>query len=258
MAVGDRGNTNNNNGSNGNKLFENTYYSRLRFKSKDAPLSLGFSFRSGLLIMEISELKDGFKYEPLEGIYLSPTKAGLFAKEIEKFREYLNQGDIIPGKAFGVNAGMAEKISYVGIHANENKDIMLTIGKFDGEGNILEQATFTFNKEYHFALEWENIETMDVAKSYNDMVEIDQLYYIMKDFARSMNGVIGYSVADIARFDQARILKKMDPIFDKLGIERYSGNGSSYSGNRSNNFLDNTGSTQSEHTSFDNIEGLME
>lgn len=255
MAVGD--NTNNN-GAGNNKLYENTYYSRLRFKNSDGKLSLGVSFRSGLLILEISELKEGFKYEPVETIYLSPTKSKLFADEIKKYREYYNTGNIIPGKAFGVNAGMNEKVSYIGIHANENMDTLITIGKIDGTGTILEKETITLNKDYHYALEWENIDTMDVAKAYNDDLELDQLLALTEDFARYMNGVIAYSVADLTRFDTARILKKMDPIYDKLGIERRNSGGNGYNNNRGNSFLDNSGRVDSNHTSIDDVEGLFD
>lgn len=251
MAIGDNGNSTNNNT---NKLYESTYYSRLRIKNDK--LALSVSFRSGLLILEISELKEGFKYEPIETIYLSPTKALLLAEEIKKFKEYLSSGDIVLGKAFGVNAGMNDKVSFIGLHANENKVPMITIGKFDSTGQITEQATINLNVDYHYALEWNDINTMDVNKCYYDNVELDQLVALLEDFARHMSGALAYSVADVTRFDYNRLLKKMDPIFDKLGIERKSGNNGSFS-RSSNSFLDNAGRT-SNHTSFDNIEDMLE
>lgn len=254
MAIGD---TTSNNNQNSGKIFENTYYSRLRMKHADSKNSLGFYFKSGLLVLEISELKEGFKYDPIINIHLSPTKARLFANEIMKFKEYLVSGNIVPGKAFGVNAGMGEKVSYVGIHADIDKSVKITIGKFDGNGNIVEYATTSLNKDYHFALEWDNIDKMDVSKVYDDMIELQQLYEILDDFARNMNGAVAYSVADLTKFDTSRILKKMDPIFDKLGIERKTyGNGNNYS--RSNSFLDNSRSVTSNHTSIENMEDLFD
>ena len=257
MAIGDNG-TNNNNG----KMYENTYFSRLRFKNADSKLALGVSFRSGLLILEISELQDqnGFKYEPLQSIFLSPTKARLFADEIRKFKDYLYSGEIIPNKAFGVNAGMNEKVSYIAIHADESKNIYITIGKIDGNGQIIEQATMALNKEYHFALEWDNIQTMELSKVYNDDLEIGQLIDVLDDFARSMNGAIAYSAIDLGRYDLGRVLKKMDPIYDKLGIERKNSgtNGGSYG--RSNSFLDNVGrsGSNSNHTTIEDVENILE
>lgn len=244
----------NNNGTNNGKLFESTYYSRLRIKNPESKLTLTPSFRSGLLVLDISEQKEGFKYDSLINICLSPTKAKLFAGEIDKFKEYYNSGNIIEGKAFGVNAGMGDKVSYIGIHADTQKIIYITIGKIDGSGNIIDQVTTSFNRDYHFALEWDNIENMDVAKSYNNDIELEQLYELLKDFGRHMNGAIGYSTIDLGRYDTARILKKMDPIFDKLGIERLNnGNGNNYS--RGNNFLDNSRTVESNHTSIEDVLG---
>lgn len=250
MAIGD------NNTNNQNKLYENTYYSRLRFKNAESKLSLAVSFKSGLLILEISELKEGFKYEPVISIYLSPTKAKLFAEEIIKFKEYLNSGSIVEGKAFGVNAGMGDKVSFIGLHADSNKNIFATIGKINSEGKIIDSREFGFNKQYHFSLEWENIKNMDVAKSYNDTLEIDQLYELCYDFGRQMSGAAGYAAIDLGRFDTARILKKMDPIYDKLGIERKTYSSNTYT-NRTNNFLDNAQSVSSNHMSIEDMEDLL-
>ena len=251
MAIGGEAN----NGSNNGKLYENTYYSRIRIKNADSKLSFGVSFRSGLLIFDISEQQEGFKYETLETIYLSPTKAKLLAIEIEKFKKYIEDGDIVTGKAFGVNAGMSEKVSYIGFSSDENLNIIITIGKIDGSGNILSSNSIMLNKEYHFALEWNNINAMDVTKNFVDNVELDQIHEICEDFSRYMNGVIGYSVADLTRYDNARILSKMDPIYDKLGIERKSSGNNGY--NRgSNNFLNNAGksNSSSNHISLDSID----
>lgn len=254
MAIGNNyqnNNSGNSNNGNGRGLYENTYYSRLRFKNDN--LALNVSFRAGLLILEISEVKEGFKYEALETIHISPTKAKLFAEEISKFKKYYAEGNIVEGRAFGVNAGMNEKVSYIAIHANEDKDILITIGKIDGQGNILEQATTALNRDYHFALEWNDVRNMDVEKVYNDVIELDQLYEIVLDFSRHMNGVMAYSVADLTRYDNARILSKMDPIYDKLGIERRSSNGNSSYGT-GNSFLENSGRVSSRSTTIDDME----
>lgn len=254
MAIGD---TNNNGTSNTGKLYENTYYSRLRIKNSESKLALTPSFRSGLLIFDISEQKDGFKYDSLITIYLSPTKARILSNEILKFKEYLKSDNIIPGKAFGVNAGMNDKVSYIGFHANEDKTPLVTIGKIDGSGNIIEQVTIELNVNYHFALEWDNINTMDVAKSYDNDIELDQLYELAYDFGRHMSGASAYSTIDLGRFDQARILKKMDPIYDKLGIERRN-NSNSGNYNRGNSFLENSKSVNSNHMDFDNMDAIID
>jgi hypothetical protein len=215
-------------------------------------LALSISFRSGLLILEISEIKEGFKYDSLENIYLSPTKARILATEVEKFKEYLKEGNIDPNKAFGVNAGMNEKVSYIGFHASSVNNINITIGKIDSNGQILEQATIALNTDYHYGLEWDNIESMDLSKDYYDYIELDQLHDLFVDFSRSMSGAYGYSAIDLGKYDLGRVLSKMDPIYDKLGIERRN-NGTNSSYGRPNNFLENSGRVNSNHTTVDDI-----
>lgn len=254
MAIG--GNYNANGGDGKKTMYENTYYSRIRVKNDNAKLALGFSFRSGLLIAEISEIKQGFQYEAIESVYISPTKALILSKEIKKFRQYLADGKIEENKAFGITTGMGEKVSYLGLHANKDKNIFITLGKIDGSGNITNAATIPLNNEYHYGIEWNNIESMDLEKVYYDSTELDQFENLIVDFSRSMSGAYAYSVADLTRYDLGAIKSKMDPIYDKLGIERRS-----YSGNRNyggeNNFLTNAKSS-SNSTSFDDIEASFE
>lgn len=254
MAIGGNYNANNNDNGGKNKIFENTYYSRLRVKNDDAKLALGYSYRSGLLIMEISEIKQGFQYEALETIYISPTKALLLSKEIKKFKTYLAENNIEENKAFGVTTGMGEKVSYIGFHADKSGKIYITIGKIDGSGNITNSATIPLNNEYHYAIEWNNIEAMDLEKVYYDNTELDQIELMLTDFARAMSGAFAYSVADLSRFDVAGIKAKMDPIYDKLGIEKRSYGNRSYG---ENNFLTNAKSS-SNSTTFDDIEASFE
>lgn len=255
MAIGGNYNASNNDNGGKNKIFENTYYSRLRVKNDDAKLALGYSYRSGLLIMEISEIKQGFQYEALETIYISPTKALLLSKEIKKFKTYLAENNIEENKAFGVTTGMGEKVSYIGFHADKSGKIYITIGKIDGSGNITNSATIPLNNEYHYAIEWNNIEAMDLEKVYYDNTELDQIDLMLTDFARAMSGAFAYSVADLSRFDVAGIKAKMDPIYDKLGIEKRSYGNRSYG---ENNFLTNAKSSSSNSTTFDDIEASFE
>lgn len=255
MPIG--GNYNSNNSDNGNKkLFENTFYSRTRVKNDDAKLSLGFSFRNGMIIAEISEIKEGFKYDPVENIFITQTKAALLTKEIKNYKAYLVEGDIVPGKAFGITTGMGEKVSYIGFHADKDKNTLITIGKIDGSGNITNAATIPLNVEYNYAIEWEDIEAMKLSKVYYDMIELDQIAQLFEDFSKSMNGAYAYSVLDLGKYEIAGIKQKMDPIYEKLGIERRSSfNNRSYG---ENSFLTNASKASSKSTSIDDIEAQFE
>ena len=255
MAIGGTYNANNSDGGN-KKLYENTYYYRLKVKNDSAKLALGYSYRSGNLIVEASEIKEGFHYDLIESVFISPTKALLFSKEIDKFIEYLNESKIDEKKAFGITTGMGEKVSYIGFSADKEKHIYLTLGKIDGSGNITNSVTVPFNSDYHYAIEWNNIDAMDLEKVQYEDVELIQFQNMVKDFARSMSGALAYSVLDLGRFDIAGIKSKMDPIYDKLGIEKRSfGGNRNYGGE--NNFLSNAKST-SNSTTFDDIEASFE
>ena len=255
MAIGGTYNANNNNnGNENNKKINNTYYSRIKINNDETKLSLSYAYTLGNLVVRASEKKDEFHYDELESVHISPTKALLFSKEIDKFKEYLAGSKIEEKKAFGITTGMGEKVSYIGLSADKEKHIYVTLGKIDGSGNILNAVTVPFNYDYHYAIEWNNIDAMDLEKvQYND-IEFMQFQNIIKDFARSMNGAYAYSVLDLGRYDIYSIKSKMDPIYDKLGIERRTFT-KSYG---ENNFLSNAKSTSSTSTTFDDIEASFE
>jgi hypothetical protein len=240
-----------NNGS--KKVYDRSYYPRLRWRNNDDKLALSATYSGGLLTFEISSF-DNNTYTPIEGakISLSPTKAAMLADEIVAFKKYFASSEYTEGKAFGVNAGMNEKISFIGIHKDESNKILITIGKFDGTGKIVSQAIFKFTQEYNYALEWNNISAMDVERVFYDNVEFDQFANMVTDFARNMNGAIAYSTVDLARYDYNGLTNRFDQVFDKLGIERRSSNGRNFNNYHSNSFLENT-SSKSNHVSYDSL-----
>ena len=238
MSIGsDYSNFSGNNSGEGKKRnVENTYYSRLRFKNEESNKALSISFRSGLLILEISEMQSGFKYEPIIAVHLSPVKASILSTEIVKYKEYKSKKNADPKTAFGVNAGIGEKTTYIGFHVTSNGEDAITIGQIDSAGTIIKSEDYIFRSDFHYGLEWSDITAMKTTKVMYNNLELDQVASVITDFARSMSGAIAYSVLDLGRYDQARILGKMDPIYEKLGIERLRDR-SSYGG--SNSFLDN-------------------
>ena len=245
---------NNNSGSN-NKLFENTYYSRFKIKNYKSNEVLSIYYRSGLMYFELGKTTENFKVDSVVTICFSPMKAHILVNEIKRFREYRAGKKIDPMVAFGVNTGMGDKVSYIGFHTNERREILVTIGKINGNGEILESHTFPLNFEANYGLEWSNIQKMSLEKAMDEDAEIIMIQNVLADFSRASNGAIAYSVADLTRYDNARILRKMDPIYDKLGIERLSGGNRNYGG--TNNFLENT-KASSNHVSYDSIEEMLD
>lgn len=245
MALGDSGN---------NKNYENTYYSRMRFKDYDKKVNLGFKFRSGMLVVDIAQEKDGFQYETIVDIFITSTKAKILLKEIERFEKDIETGVIDPDKGYGINAGMGEVVSILALHVTPDNGKAVFIGKVDNSGNITKSYDFAFNnKDFHYGLGWNNINSMDVTKNYYNELEFEMFKDVIRQFSETSSGAMAYSVADITRYDTKSILNKMNPIYDKLGIERERGN--SYSrnnGNGSNDYFMNAPS--SNHKSYDDIE----
>ena len=238
-------------GNNSNKLFENTYYSRVRFKDTVNKLSLGFQFRSGMLIVDISKEKEGFEYESLANIFITPTKAKILEQQINIFKKNREYGSASPTMGYGINSGMGEIVSILAIHTTEDNGVGITVGKVDASGNFTKKVNFIFSKQYNYGLNWSEIDSMSVEKEYHDEIEFEQFCEVISDFARFSSGTIGYNVADITRYDTRAILNKMNPIFDKLGIDRSGNNPNRYSGN---NFFNNNGgnkNSSSDHKSYD-------
>lgn len=223
-----------------------TYYSPIRINHKEGQMGFNFEYRGALLIFRLfaRDINNNWKKEPEGEIFISPTKAGLLANEIRNMIKYIEEGDIDGQKAFGISGGMNEKISFIAFNPLPGGDINIVIGKFDGNGQIVERHECPLNREYHYSLQWANLDAMEVDKVYNDNVEILQIMHMLDDFARYMNGAAAYANAYVARYDTARILNKLDPIFDKLGIERLTG--SNYRERGTNNFLANMEAKASE------------
>lgn len=252
MALGDaKGKSS----GNGNKLFENTYYSRVGFKDYENKLRLGFNFKSGMLVVDLSKEKEGFAYDTLLGVFVTPTKSKILLAEIAAFEKYLEEGGCDPERGFGINSGMGEIVSVLILHVNEDGKKTITLGKVDGNGKYTEKYDYVFATDFHYGLNWNNINNMDCEKVFNNDVEFEMFVETIKQFSISSNGAMAYSVADLTRYDTRAILNKMNPIFDKLGIDRSrGGNGNSGSSNNFFNRNESRNGGSSQHKSYDELE----
>lgn len=255
MALGD-GNNNygsNNGSSGGGKVYDNTFYSRIRFRNNNK-MTLTFSFRSGLLRVSINEEKESYKYEEKTFINLSAAKARLLRDIlIKEFKP--NMATLDPNKAFGVNAGIGETVSFIAFHVTGNvpgevPEYAVTIGKIDNSGNVTQCHDFVFNADYHYALQWDNLSTMDVSKVVDDYLELDTFIDILNEFVNSASGATGYNTFDVGRYE---IHRYIDPIYNKLGIER--GKKSNGSNGGGDNYF--SGSPRSQSRTLDDFDDMM-
>lgn len=243
-----------NNGNNNNKLYEKTYFSRLNFRdyTHNSKTRLGFQYRTGMLIIDLSGEKNDFEYESLEQIFITGAKAKILLDMIKIFEDDIKAGTFEPAKGYGINTGMGDTqtVLILGLESSGEKNI--TIAKVNKDGNVEKSHKYVFNTDdFHYGLAWNNASNI---KSFDRIATKDLEYELFKNtiktFADNSNGVIAYTVADLTRYDQAAILNKMNPIYDKLGIERQS-NSRSGNGFFNNN---NNGDRSSEHKSYDDIE----
>lgn len=248
MALGDS-----NRNGNSNKLYENTYYSR--FGIKDYILNsgkrFGISYKSGMMIFDISKEKDGgFSFESIISVYITITKAKILLEQIRLFKEELKKGLSDPNKGFGINTGMGEIQTILAFHVTADKQPAMMIGKINADGEFTAKEDFVFNtNDFHYGLQWDNIDKMKFKKDVYNNIELDMLETAIESFAVNMNGAIAYSVADLTRYDTRSILNKMNPIYDKLGIERQ--NFGSSRGNSNPGFFNGGGT--SNHKDFESV-----
>lgn len=255
MALGD----NRNNGDS-KKLYENTYYSRLgvRDYSNNNGKRLGITYRSGMMVFEISVPKNGgMEFESLVSCFVTPTKARILYNQIEAYEKYVAENTKYDTEVgFGINTGTGDISTVFVIHKDDSGSDCITIGKVDSNGKYNTKESITFNQnDFHTGINWTNISNMECTKfSYNNL-ELEQIKRALYDFANAMSGAYAYASADLTRYDSRALLNKLNPIYDKLGIERYGANNSSRSSGSGFFSNDNFNSGTSNHKSFDELMG---
>lgn len=254
MGIGDA-NYGSSNGSYQSKTYEGTYYSRLVLKNSNHK-RLSITYKIGLMVLEISNTTvsgDSFKSEVEEQIFLSPAKAHMLTNQINNMLEYRKSENVDPRKAFGVTAGMKEKVTFIAFSVDEDLSIVVTIGKFDSNGVITESAVFKFDQDFNYSLEWDDLAANSLTKVYDNEMDILMLRDAIADFSRAMSGAAGYATLDLNRYEAQKNYRRIDQIFDKLGIERATYGNRNYSGGN-NDFLSNA---NSKSTSYEEIEDLL-
>ena len=257
MALGD--NTNNR-----KQNYEETYYSRLKFTNYEDKKMVSFSYWKGFLKICINNVKEsgvGVEYDEIAAIHLSPTKAHILKEQLIYFRNM--EDSATTNKSFGVDTGIGETKNFIAIgntaSSTENDaQRVLSIGKVDINGNLLEGNEFNFNHQYHFGIEWSNLQAMECTTNYNDNTELDMLIILLEQYVIAMTGATAYSVMDLGRFNNSRINTKIELVMNKLGIETKSSKQASSESYFNKNGLgaaspENNNRARSQRTSIDDI-----
>lgn len=244
----------------GKKTYDNQYYSRLGFREyegeKATDKRLGISYRTGMMILDISRAKDGgFEFESLNSVFITGTKAKIFSKAIEEFQRDYEAGLSDTNVGYGINTGMGETQTVAFFHVDNNRNKILTISKIDVNGSVTKTADYKFNNNFHYGLKFNDYSKMDFEREYIEDLEMIQLKEAIDIFGSSANGAAAYFVADLARYDQKAVMNKFNSIFDNLGIERSNG-GSSRNGSGGGYFNNNRGGS-SEHKNYSDLEDSL-
>jgi hypothetical protein len=242
MALSDSSNQNQ------NKQYATSYWSRFSIKQRDGKLRLTPSYSQGLMTLTVGEQGDNYKYNNIATITLSPTKAKIFAECLRLYQQ--------DGKTRGVDTGIKEVRPIIAITTIDGNAV-LVIGKITPAGLFESRVDFVLNSQYHYGLEWENLDDMEsVSKKYYDSTEFEQLISLCEEFAISAFGATAASTCEMMRWDYS-IPRSLDAIAAKLGVDTKSGpsNNTTRTGNSFFNRDENQNATpRGNRTSLDDLE----
>lgn len=218
MALGD---TNNNQ----NRTYSPSYYSKWGIKQQDGNLRMVASYGTGLLKISVQQHGEGYKFDPLADITLSPTKARIFAEEVQRFMNDFYSEDGWSGTSYGVDTGFKD-VRPVIIATAINGNPYIVIGKVNPDGSFDSRVDYAINQEYHYGLEWSNLDKMEVNRSYYSRTELEQIRDLCNEYAASAFGATAASTLEMMKWDYS-ITRNVDAIAEKLGVERRTRNDSS-------------------------------
>lgn len=236
MALGD---TYNNNQSDKKGNIDPTVYSPYKFTNTEGidPSALSITFWGSTMKVSISPKKNtangevAFNYDDGISIYLTHTKARLFAEEIKAFMN---------GKI--ENAGVDTNKGFISISNGKEfgtNGIFLVIRSFDQNNNTVSSSyAYEFKKQYHYSIRNFKEKTIEFEKTFYDVIEIDQFVTLLEEYYKAMTGAVAFTVIDQSKYNFSRINTKLDSIANNLGIEYTKGNnngGGSFFSNRESN-----------------------
>ena len=245
MAMGDSYSRNNGNNSNQSSI-DKSFYSRLRIKNDNTQMSLNFTFWRGLLKLSINNVPRSAdeKIEEMGYIHLSPNKAFIFSECVKYVLTHEDSLDIK-----GVDTGIGETRGMLAIGRDMGKPFLI-IAKVGKDGKYESQLRFDFNWDYNYYLDITELEPLKFKKTYNNNAELEQVYHLLIDYARSSSGAYAYAVHDIGRYESARFSNMIKAIADKVGVESGYSNGNNKSYSRSNDsYFSGNGNNSSNNSS---------
>ena len=211
------------------------FYSRVKLYDSDQGYNLSFKYWKGMLVLEISKIVGGgsnTQFQDVKAAYFSPLKARMYAEELTKFLADPKC------KPVGITLGSKDTTTAVTMVHDKNNDIMF-ICDITPDGKKEEEVYFSFDPNYHYAINYKNYESLDFEKSIYPNLDVTIIRDTLAQFADGMLGGYGYGTVDFMRFQNTRVNGNLSKIMAKLGIQDSSdyqrGSGSN------NNFFNRNG-----------------
>lgn len=219
----------NNGGNNRQEEFRATFYSPVRLRNPESevdPSELSFRFWKGLLGIIIAPklAKSNTEYNQYDNenaiqVYINHTKARMLYAEMAKLKENPDAYNSV-----GINSGSTGLIS-----VSNGKEVgvagpVLILRKLDQNGTINSSYMYEFNRDFHYSIRNFDESTLKYDKNYFDWIEYDEFMQTLKSFYENANMIQAFGVVDSARREFNRLHSKLNPIMEKMGIERYERN----------------------------------
>lgn len=240
---------NNFNNKDTNKPFEPNLYTPYRFNNAESSVDktcLTFGIWKQALKIGIFPRKENteevlFDMDNGLTVYLNHSKAKMLANEI---RNFLRDPDTYTGS--GVHSGQGVITISNGAEFGVHTPI-LVIRKLDDTGNVVSSFAYEFKTNYYFSIR-NYTGTTDFIKetdSYNNL-EIEEMLTMLDEYCAAMTYMVAYSVMDANKYNDDRIMKRLNACAEKLGVEinRSSSSGSKFSS--ASNFFNNAGTNSHE------------
>ena len=224
MALGDSG-FRSNGGSTSSAVKGGNYYSRLKIRNANRQ-NIAFEFTRGMLKFKIEQdVADNTPRESVIDVSMGPQKALILKGVLEEFLKKMEAGEPIdPTHAYGVTTGLGEISNYIAFKTTGNRqdvpEHMMVLGKIDSAGTIVNAHEFVFGVDHDCSIEWTDFGKQEFFKHDEQFIPIKCIILVLTEYTNTCSGATGASTMDIGRDDFARLTKSLDPIYEKLGIEK--------------------------------------
>ena len=206
------------NNKDANKPFEPSIYSAYRMNNAESKIDktcITFAIWKQMLKIGIfprKENTDEISFDMEKGlmVYLNHAKAKMFANELRNFLR-----DPVTYNGVGVPSGQGTITISNGSEFGSNNPVFV-IRKMDENGNIVSSFAYEVKTDYYFSVRnyTGGKEFTQEFDSYRNL-EIEEIIMVLDEYCKAMTYATAYSIADATKYDQSRVMNRLNSIADK-------------------------------------------